>query len=76
MRSTSGRGPADLVHHVVAEPLEQAHHRLGLAEQASLLVAHQALHPVLALTLAAEGAPESARASRPKTPRVLAKRAS
>ena len=35
MRSTSGtRSLADLVHHVVAEPFEEAHHGLGLAEEA------------------------------------------
>ncbi len=36
----------DLVHDVVAEPLEQAHDRLRLAEQAALLLAHQCLEPV------------------------------
>src|SRR5580765_564564 len=36
----------DLVHDVVAEPLEQAHDGLRLAEEAALLRAHQALHPV------------------------------
>ena len=38
---------ADVVHHVVAEPLEQAHDRLRLAEQLPLLVGHEPLHPVL-----------------------------
>ena len=38
IRSTSGtRSLADLVHDLVAEALEQAHHRLRLAEQAPLL---------------------------------------
>src|SRR5258706_13662130 len=36
----------DLVHDIVAEPLEQAHDGLRLAEQAALLRGHQALHPV------------------------------
>src|SRR5258706_8343733 len=36
----------DLVHDVVAEPLEEAHDGLRLAEQAALLRGHQALHPV------------------------------
>ena len=42
----------DLVHHVVAEPLEQAHHRLRLPEEPALLVAHQPLDPVLRGVLA------------------------
>ena len=61
IRSTSGHELApDLVHDVVAEALEQAHHRLGLAEQAPLLVAHQPLHPVLAAALAAQRPAEPA----------------
>ena len=38
----------DVVHHVVAEAFEQAHHDLRLAEQAALLAAHEPLHPVAA----------------------------
>src|SRR5688572_30670144 len=51
---------ADLVHDVVAEPFEQAHDRLRLAEQRALLLPHQPLHPVLAAPLAAECASEAA----------------
>ena len=50
----------DVIHHVVAEALEQAHHGLCLAEQAALLLAHELLHPVPAVTLAAERAAEPA----------------
>ena len=46
--------PADLVHDVVGEALEQAHDRLGLAEQPALLVRHEPLDPVVAAALAAE----------------------
>src|SRR2546421_207229 len=42
------------VHDVVADPLEQAHDRLRFTEQAELLLAHQALHPVQALAFAAQ----------------------
>ena len=52
--------PPDLVHDVVAEPLEQAHHRLGLAEEGLLLGAHQPLDPVLAVGLAADRPAEAA----------------
>ena len=53
--STSGTSPLPhLVHDVVAEALEQAHDRLGLAEEALLLVAHERLHPVLPAGFAAE----------------------
>src|SRR4029079_13749195 len=45
----------DLVHDVVAETLQQAHDRLGLTEELTLLVGHQALEPVLAAAVAAEG---------------------
>ena len=44
----------DLVHDVVAEALEQAHHGLRLAEDRLLLGAHHPLDPVLAAALAAE----------------------
>ena len=60
-RSTPGtRSRPDLVHDVVAEALEQAHDGLGLAEQPALLLAHEPLHPVLAVALAAQGPPEAA----------------
>src|SRR6476646_9645919 len=52
--------PADLVHHVVAEPLEQAHHRLRLPEEPALLVGHQALHPVLGAVVVAADRPAEA----------------
>src|SRR5204863_8359450 len=45
---------SNLVHDVVAEPLEKAHDRLGLAEQAALLVAHEPLQPVAAVALTAK----------------------
>ena len=45
---------ADLVHDVVAEALEEAHHRLGLSEQPALLVGHEALEPVVARPFPAE----------------------
>ena len=51
---------ADLVHDVVAEPLEQAHHRLDLAEERLLLGAHHRLDPVLPAGLAADRAAEAA----------------
>ena len=51
---------AHLVHDVVAEALEQAHDGLRLAEQATLLLAHEALQPVFAIALAAQGATQAA----------------
>src|SRR5207247_9630878 len=48
------QSPTDLVHDVVAEPLEPAHDRLRLAEEAALPLAHERLHPVLAVAFAAE----------------------
>ena len=65
--------PADLVHDVVAEPLEQAHHRLRLAEQAALLVGHQPLDPVLAVALAAERPAEARGACRARARCALAR---
>ena len=57
---------ADLVHDVVAEPLEQAHHGLGLAEQRALFGAHQPLHPVAAVaSRRAAARPRPRIASRP-----------
>src|SRR6185312_10891913 len=52
--------PPDLVHHVVAEALEQAHHRLRLPEQAALLVGHEPLDPVLRRVLPGLAAERSA----------------
>ena len=67
---------ADLVHDVVAEALEQAHHGLGLAEQAALLLAHEPLHPVLAAALAAERASEAAHGLAAEPAHVAAEQAS
>src|SRR4029453_2428206 len=74
----TGRDPLDarhqlfsaVVHHVVAEALEQAHHGLCLAEQAALLLAHELLHPVPAVTLAAERAAQPAHRVPSETARV------
>ena len=57
----------DLVHDVVAEPLQQAHDGLGLAEERLLLRAHQPLEPVLAVGLAADGSPQAAERLTSKT---------
>ena len=53
----------DLVHHVVAEPLEQAHRRLRFAEEAALLLVHQPFDPVLRAVLVGLAANRPAEAS-------------
>ena len=65
----------DLVHDVVAEALEQAHHGLCLAEQPPLLLAHQPLHPVLAAALAAQGSSHAAHRLPAEAPDVAAEQA-
>ena len=74
IRSTSGHQvPPDLVHDVVAEPLQQAHHRLGLAEEPPLLVGHEALQPVLAVASPRRARPRPRSASRPERRRRAAR---
>jgi hypothetical protein len=55
--------PTDLVHHIVAEPFEQAHHRLRFPEEAALLVVHQPFDPVLRAILVGLAANRPAKAS-------------